>query len=161
MILWVRHGQSTWNVIDRLQGHELSPPLTELGRQQAQHAAEALAGRGVDRLLSSPAIRALETAQIIGTHLGLEVEVEPLLLEKGLEEEFGSVITRIQHVIDRRGPAGDLPGDVVAVSHGDTIGLAVGLLSGRRPEPVSNGSITSVDPVTGDVEVTPVPPVPH
>ena len=30
MILWVRHGQSTWNVIDRMQGHELSPPLTEI-----------------------------------------------------------------------------------------------------------------------------------
>ncbi|MBD8607500.1 histidine phosphatase family protein [Aeromicrobium sp. CFBP 8757] len=148
MILWVRHGQSTWNVLDRLQGHELSPPLTDLGREQAQHAAETLAGRGVVRLLSSPATRALETAQVIGAHLGLEVEVEPMLLEKGLDESYPELLTRVQHVLDRRDPD-----HTVAVSHGDTIGLAVGLLSGRRPEPAANGSVTSVDPSTREISV--------
>ena len=152
MILWVRHGQSTWNVLDRLQGHELSPPLTELGREQAQHAAETLAGRDVVRLLSSPATRALETAQIIGAHLGLEVEVEPLLLEKGLDENYTNVLVRVQQILDR-----DLPAHTVVVSHGDTIGLAVGLLSGQRPEPAANGSITAVDPATREVSIT-VPP---
>jgi broad specificity phosphatase PhoE len=149
MILWVRHGQSTWNVLDRLQGHELSPPLTDLGREQAQDAAEALADRGVVRLLSSPATRALETAEIIGAHLGLEVEVEPLLLEKGLDENYTNVLVRVQQIFDR-----DLPDHTVAVSHGDTIGLAVGLLSGQRPEPAANGSVTSVDPATREVSVT-------
>ena len=152
MILWVRHGQSTWNVLDRLQGHELSPPLTDLGREQAQEAAEALADRGVVRLLSSPATRALETAEIIAAHLGLEVEVEPLLLEKGLDENYTNVLVRVQQILDR-----DLPDHTVVVSHGDTIGLAVGLLSGQRPEPPANGSITGVDPATRAVDVT-VPP---
>jgi broad specificity phosphatase PhoE len=152
MILWVRHGQSTWNVLDRMQGHELSPPLTELGREQATRTAEALADRGVVRLLSSPATRALETAEIIAERLGLEVEVEPLLLEKGLEENFTNVLVRVRQILDR-----DLPDHTVAVSHGDTIGLAVGLLSGQRPEPPANGSITSVDPATRQVDVTPVP----
>jgi broad specificity phosphatase PhoE len=149
VILWVRHGQSTWNVLDRLQGHELSPPLTDLGREQAQEAAEALADRGVVRLLSSPATRALETAEIIAAHLGLEVEVEPLLLEKGLDENYTNVLVRVQQLLDR-----DLPDHTVAVSHGDTIGLAVGLLSGQRPEPAANGSVTSVDPQTREVAVT-------
>ena len=149
MILWVRHGQSTWNVLDRMQGHELSPPLTELGREQAQDAAETLADRGIVRLLSSPATRALETAEIIAAHLGLEVEVEPLLLEKGLDENYTNVLVRVQQVLDR-----DLPDHTVAVSHGDTIGLAVGLLSGQRPEPAANGSVTSVDPETREVAVT-------
>jgi broad specificity phosphatase PhoE len=149
MILWVRHGQSTWNVLDRLQGHELSPPLTELGREQAQDAAESLSDRGVVRLLSSPATRALETAEILAAHLGLEVEVEPLLLEKGLDENYTNVLVRVQQVLDR-----DLPDHTVAVSHGDTIGLAVGLLSGQRPEPAANGSVTSVDPETREVAVT-------
>ena len=152
MILWVRHGQSTWNVLDRLQGHELSPPLTDLGREQAQDAAESLADRGVVRLLSSPATRALETAEVIAAHLGLEVEVEPLLLEKGLDENYTNVLVRVQQILDR-----DLPDHTVVVSHGDTIGLAVGLLSGQRPEPPANGSITSVDPATREVDVT-VPP---
>jgi len=148
MILWVRHGQSTWNVIDRMQGHELSPPLTDLGREQAAAAAASLADRGVVRLLSSPATRALETAQIIAERLGLEVEVEPLLLEKGLEESYTTVLVRVQQILDRT-----LPDHTVVVSHGDTIGLAVGLLSGQRPEPAANGSISSVDPDTREVSV--------
>lgn len=148
MIWWVRHGQSTWNVIDRLQGHELSPPLTELGREQASAAAESLADRGVVRLLSSPATRARQTAEIIAERLALEVEVEPLLLEKGLDENYTTVLVRVQQILDR-----DLPAHTVVVSHGDTIGLAVGLLSGRRPEPPANGSITSVDPATREVSV--------
>jgi hypothetical protein len=40
------------------------------------------------------------------------------------------------------------------VTDGDTIGLAVGLLSGQRPEPPANGSVTSVDPETREVAVT-------
>ena len=154
MILWVRHGQSTWNVLDRMQGHELSPPLTELGREQAQDAAEALADRGVVRLLSSPATRALETAEIIAAQIGLEVEVEPLLLEKGLDENYTNVLVRVQQLLDKYDLGGDLRGHTVAVSHGDTIGLAVGLLSGQRPEPAANGSVTSVDPETREVGVT-------
>jgi broad specificity phosphatase PhoE len=148
MILWVRHGQSTWNVLDRLQGHELSPPLTDLGREQAAWAGEALAGRGVVRVLSSPAVRARETADIIGARLGLDVEVQPLLLEKGLEEDTVSVLVRVRTLLDA-----DLPDHTVVVSHGDTIGLAVGLLSGRPPELPGNGSITVVDPDTRDVDV--------
>lgn len=157
MILWVRHGQSTWNVMDRLQGQELSPPLTDLGREQAGHAAEALVDRGVVRVLSSPATRALETAQIIARRLGLDVEVEPLLLEKGLDENYTNVLVRVQNFLEQHGLDRDLPDHTVAVSHGDTIGLAVGLLSGRRPEPPANGSITEVDASTHEVRVT-VPP---
>ncbi|VXC38295.1 histidine phosphatase family protein [Aeromicrobium sp. 9AM] len=149
MILWVRHGQSTWNVIDRMQGHELSPPLTELGREQAARSAELLADRDVVRILSSPAVRARETADIIAARLGLEVVEEPLLLEKGLDEDYASVLVRVQQLLEQ-----DLPGQTVAVSHGDTIGLAVGMLSGQRPELPANGSITQVDPDTRQVAIT-------
>ena len=148
MILWVRHGQSTWNVIDRMQGHELSPPLTELGREQAAQTAALLADRGVVRVLSSPAVRARQTADIIAERLGLEVVEEPLLLEKGLDEDYSSVLVRVQQLLEQ-----DLPHHTVAVSHGDTIGLAVGLLSGQRPELPANGSITQVDPDTRQVAV--------
>lgn len=144
MILWVRHGQSTWNAIDRMQGHELSPPLTDLGRAQSSRAADALVGRGVVRLLSSPAVRAQETATIIGERLGLEVVTEPLLLEKGLEEEIGDVLVRIQTMLDAEHPE-----HTVAVSHGDTIALAVGLITQTQPELPDNGSIIAVDPLTG------------
>ena len=137
MIFWVRHGQSTWNAIDRMQGHELSPPLTDLGRAQSAQAAAALVGQGVVHLLSSPATRALETAAVIGERLGLDVVTEPLLLEKGLDEDVAQVLVRIQKVL-----GADLPEHTVAVSHGDTIALAVGLLTGTPPELPANGSIT-------------------
>ena len=137
MIFWVRHGQSTWNAIDRMQGHELSPPLTDLGRAQSAQAADALVGHGVVHLLSSPATRALETAAVIGERLGLDVVTEPLLLEKGLDEDVAQVLARIQKIL-----GADLPEHTVAVSHGDTIALAVGLLTGTPPELPANGSIT-------------------
>lgn len=149
MILWLRHGQSTWNVIDRMQGHAVHPPLTELGRSQAEKAAENLADKGVTAILSSPAVRATETADIIAARLGLDVTVEPLLLEKGIEESMESVLIRIQKFL-----ALDHAGTTLAVSHGDTIGLAVGLLSGRPPELPANCSITAVDPHTHEVELT-------
>jgi len=148
MILWVRHGQSTWNVIDRMQGHELSPPLTELGREQAEQTAGLLEGQGVVRILSSPAVRARQTADIIAERLGLDVVEEPLLLEKGLDEDKASVQARIQQLIAR-----NLPGGTVAVSHGDTIGYAVEILTGELPQLPGNGSITQVDPDSRQVAV--------
>lgn len=154
MILWVRHGQSTWNVVDRMQGHTAHPPLTELGREQAVSAAENLAHRGITQVLSSPAVRARETADIIAARLGLETTVEPLLLELGLDEPIEEVLGRIQAFLDKIGLALELPGNVVAVSHGDTISLAVGMLSGQKPELPQNCSITVVDPHTRKLEVT-------
>ncbi|WP_332643361.1 histidine phosphatase family protein [Aeromicrobium sp.] len=133
----MRHGQSTWNAMDRMQGQELSPPLTDLGREQAALAADALVARNVVRILSSPAVRARQTADVIAERLGLEVVEEPLLLEKGLDEDKASVLARIQELVAR-----DLPGNTVAVSHGDVIGYAVELLTGKLPALPANGSIT-------------------
>lgn len=152
MILWLRHGQSTWNVLDRMQGQTAHPPLTELGRQQAAHAAQALSTRGVTRILTSPMVRAQETAAIIGERIGVAVEIEPLLAEQDLEESIESVLGRIQAFL--QSVADDVDGTVVAVSHGDTIGLAVGMLAGRRPALPENCSILMVDPLTREVEVT-------
>ena len=148
MIFWVRHGQSTWNAIDRMQGHELSPPLTDLGRTQSSQAADALVDRGVVHVLSSPATRAQETAAIIGERLDVPVVTEPLLLEKGLEEDVVEVIARVQKLLET-----DLPDHTVVVSHGDTIGLAVALLSRSSVEPPTNGSVISVDPQTREVTI--------
>jgi broad specificity phosphatase PhoE len=137
VIFWVRHGQSTWNAIDRMQGHELSPPLTELGHAQSEQAADALVDQGVVHLISSPATRAQETAAVIGERLGLDVVTEPLLLEKGLDEGVVQVLERIQQLL-----GAELPDHTVAVSHGDTIALAMGMLTGTPPELPANGSIT-------------------
>lgn len=123
--------------MDRMQGQELSPPLTDLGRTQSAKAADALLDQGVVRLLSSPAVRAQETAAIIGERLGLDVVTEPLLLEKGLDENVVDVLARVRTLLDE-----DHPEHTVAVSHGDTIALAIGWLTGTPPALPANGSIT-------------------
>jgi broad specificity phosphatase PhoE len=84
MIL-IRHGQSEFNAIFSVQRVDPGipdPQLTELGRAQAAEAAAALAQQDVRRLIASPYTRALETAEIIGARLGLDVEIEPLVRER-------------------------------------------------------------------------------
>lgn len=79
-LLLVRHGQTTSNMEGRVQGHSESP-LTELGVRQARSTAEALVGRGIQRVYSSDLGRAAQTARIIGERIGLEPELDPRLRE--------------------------------------------------------------------------------
>lgn len=84
MIL-IRHGQSEWNVpfgAYRIDMGIPDPELTDVGRDQAKLAAERLAERGATRLVTSPYRRTLETAEIIGGILALDIEVEPLVRER-------------------------------------------------------------------------------
>lgn len=78
-LLLVRHGQSTWNLEHRWQG-QADPPLSDHGRHQAQVAASAVGA--VDAIVSSPQIRAVETATIISTQIG----VGPVQTVDGLRE---------------------------------------------------------------------------
>ncbi|MGA9715613.1 MAG: histidine phosphatase family protein [Aeromicrobium sp.] len=74
MVLW-RHGRTAWNLAGRVQGTS-DIPLDDVGRQQARAAAEQLAMMRPARVLSSDLSRALETAQILGDLIGVEVETD-------------------------------------------------------------------------------------
>ena len=80
-IYLVRHGETAWNQDKRYQG-QTDIPLTEKGREQAQRAAERLAGVGASFLISSDLSRALDTAAVIGQRLGLSVISCPLWRER-------------------------------------------------------------------------------
>ncbi len=84
MILLVRHGETEANR-ERLALGRADPPLTATGTRQAAALATALgrACAGVDgiRVVSSPLARARATAEPIAAALGLEVVVEPRLVE--------------------------------------------------------------------------------
>jgi len=70
----VRHGQTDWNVEPaRCQGWA-DVPLNEHGRAQARAEARSLAGRGIERIVTSHLLRARQTAEIILAELG---SVEP------------------------------------------------------------------------------------
>src|SRR5579883_2866796 len=57
-LLFIRHGQTTWNVENRLPGQLPGVPLTDQGRQQAARLAEALSVLPISAIISSPLERA-------------------------------------------------------------------------------------------------------
>lgn len=84
MILYVvRHGEAVWNTQNKICGRTDSP-LTDKGRAQAAALAPKIPK--VDRVLCSPLSRARETAEILTKGTGLEIQIEPRLIE----QNFGS-----------------------------------------------------------------------
>ncbi len=103
MVLLLRHGQSTWNAEHRWQGWA-DPPLSDLGRRQADAAARWLAA-GDDRfgqVVCSDLARARHTAEIVAAGLGLgPVEVDRAFRER----DVGTWTGLTTHEIGRRWPA--------------------------------------------------------
>jgi probable phosphoglycerate mutase len=80
-VLALRHGQTAWNAEARMQG-QLDIPLNDEGRKQAERAARALQGEGIEAIYSSDLSRASETAQLIARALGLAVRFDADLRER-------------------------------------------------------------------------------
>lgn len=93
-ITLLRHGESQGNFEGRHQG-QADFPLTELGRQQTKALVDRWHGekKSFDLVISSPLVRARETAEIIATRLQTPLELDPLWMERdnglmaGLSEE--------------------------------------------------------------------------
>lgn len=83
-LLMVRHGQSTWNAERRWQG-QADPSLSDHGRDQALAAAGSVGT--VDVVISSPQVRALETASIISRQIG----VGPVQVVEDLRERHAGI----------------------------------------------------------------------
>ncbi|MFZ0140366.1 MAG: bifunctional RNase H/acid phosphatase [Aeromicrobium sp.] len=90
-VIMLRHGvtkHTLKKVFSGLGGDD--PSLTDLGREQAKRAAARLARRGpIDAIVSSPLLRARETADAVAEELGLDVELEPGFAEMGFGEWDG------------------------------------------------------------------------
>lgn len=80
-LLLLRHGQTELSVQRRYSGRG-NPVLTDLGRQQADAAAQYLGARGgIAAVVSSPLQRAYDTAAAAAKALGLDVTVDDDLIE--------------------------------------------------------------------------------
>jgi broad specificity phosphatase PhoE len=102
-IYYLRHGETEWNVLGRLQG-TLDIPLNERGRGQAIRAAQILADllarEGRDRLalpyVSSPLGRARSTMELVRSELQLppgDYELDDRLREIGYGVWEGSTLS--------------------------------------------------------------------
>jgi broad specificity phosphatase PhoE len=85
MIL-IRHGESEFNAVfnrTRKDPGITDPKLTAHGKEQVRRAAAVIRrdGHPVQRLITSPYTRALETAAILAEALKLPVAVEPIVHE--------------------------------------------------------------------------------
>jgi probable phosphoglycerate mutase len=87
-LVLLRHGQTEFNAGRRMQG-QLDTELSELGREQAVVAAEALAKRQPLLIVSSDLQRALDTALALGERSGLPVSVDTRLRETHLGDWQG------------------------------------------------------------------------
>jgi broad specificity phosphatase PhoE len=81
----VRHGETDWNRLGRIQG-ATDIPLNDTGRDQARATGEKMQGRKWDVIFSSPLSRALETANIIASCIGLP---EPTPVPDIVERNYG------------------------------------------------------------------------
>lgn len=78
----LRHGE-VYNPTGVLYGRLPDFHLSDLGREMAQRAADALAGHDVTVVTASPLDRAQETAVPIAASHGLPIGVDPDLIEAG------------------------------------------------------------------------------
>ncbi|MCU1474975.1 histidine phosphatase family protein [Amnibacterium sp.] len=163
-LVLVRHGETEWNRLGRVQG--LSDiPLNETGRHQALEAGDRLRSEQWDAIASSPLARAAETAEIIARKVGLPA---PELVEALVERNYGEAEGLTGEEIDRRwdgvlkaresreavlervvpallGLAERHPGQrVLVVSHGGVIGSLVRMATDwtwpERGVRIENGS---------------------
>lgn len=127
MIYLLRHGEAE----DRdPASDDASRRLTEKGERQARDAGRALAGLGVeiDACLTSPKVRARETARIACEALGIEVEETEAL--------SGGPFDALELAAGR--------GDVLLVGHEPDFSAAVGRLTGANVK-LKKGGIAVVD----------------
>jgi broad specificity phosphatase PhoE len=118
MDVWVaRHGETEWSMSGRHTGRT-DVPLTPNGERQARALEHRVGDHTFVRVLSSPLVRARETARIAG--FGDRSEVTDLLLEYDYGDYEGRTTADIER--DRPGwelfrdgcPGGESPDDVAA-----------------------------------------------
>jgi phosphohistidine phosphatase SixA len=106
-VLLVRHARadnrSTWD------GDDLLRPLDKRGRRQAAALPGLLAEYPVDRLLSSPYIRCVETLEPLAERLSLPIDMRPELTEGSSAADVFALLAETDAAV----PALCTHGDVV------------------------------------------------
>lgn len=126
-------------------GQDRDRPLDQHGTEQATRIRDALGDAGIERIMSSPARRCIETVQPVATALGLGIEVDDALWE-------GHGATAAMALLARLVEAGQ---PAALCSHGDVIPMMLDTLAARgvplQGVGCAKGSIWRLDLSAGDV----------
>lgn len=154
-ICLIRHGETAWNSLGKLQGRE-DIPLNEAGADQIRQALVFFRKEKWEEIISSPLSRAMMSAEIIGRDIGLNAIHE----EEGfMERDLGTISGMTWEDVKRRYPDGNYEGtepvdilqnrsinaldkwinkfagkNIIIVSHGATINSMLAKLSGNKIE---------------------------
>ncbi|GAA4392811.1 histidine phosphatase family protein [Tsukamurella soli] len=101
-----RHGRTALNAEGRLRGLA-DPPLDPVGEAEAMRLAQSLVGCGAVLVVSSPLQRAVRTAEIIATTLGIERRVDQHLNDRDYGPQTGEIK---EEVVARWGSVDAAPG---------------------------------------------------
>ncbi|SMG15807.1 histidine phosphatase family protein [Agreia pratensis] len=167
----IRHGQTDWNRDGRLQGSS-DIPLNDTGRAQAVETAAVLADQGLSAIVSSPLMRARETARIIAEILDIDlgasyddlierdyaslegaVPTEPIPDEPNADfadiEPREAVTARgmraIVEIRDTRLPLDGPDATVAAVCHGTIIRFVLSEILGEEIPHIHNAAINEIE----------------
>lgn len=163
-LLWVvRHGESTWNALGRVQREIAHPPLTARGTTQAYAAGYALRDKKIDRIVSSDAVCATQTAQAMATVLGVRTSVDARLRERGwrrtgtLTDADSHRPAQLEDPTERVRTVlldfGAMDGSTAVVTHGDIVCAILDMLHARDATTrqwrtgtdVPNGSVVGIN----------------
>ena len=95
-LLLLRHGETPLSIEKRFSGRG-DPHLTDRGRAQASAAAGSLGQRQVDVIVTSPLARARQTAEIVGSALGVPVVTEDDFVETDFGDWEGLTFGEVRH----------------------------------------------------------------
>ncbi len=95
-LYFVRHGQTEWNAIRRMQG-QWNSDLNDLGRAQAEVNGRFLQGLDIDYMVASPLDRTRQTAEIIDRHLQVGFAVDDRIKEWHCGDWSGEMWDEVPH----------------------------------------------------------------
>lgn len=96
----VTHGETKLDREGRMHGWKMDAPLSWTGQQTAKASAKKLEGKGIKCVYCSPLIRARQTAEIIGKHIGAKVEPRSELMPWNIGNMGGAKASSIKPVLD-------------------------------------------------------------
>lgn len=108
---FVRHGETVWNVENKICGATDSP-LTQKGRSQAEELGKLILSEGIkfDEILYSPLSRAKDTALIISSVTKVPARVEERLIEQNFGKWEGTARNGVDFKADKENFATDYEG---------------------------------------------------